>query len=91
MFEIMHTSFTWSGAGSVPFASSYRLNSSRNSFRRSSFHVFDLGTELARHDLYEQSSAAFLIGRSAHQAQLSVSFETVVSSFHSRLSVLPSV
>ena len=25
------------------------------------FHVFDLGTELVRHDLYEQSRAAFLI------------------------------
>ena len=39
----------------------------RNSFRR--------------HDLHEQSRAAFLIGRSLHQAQLSASFETVVSSF----------
>ena len=45
------------------------------------FHVFDLGTELVRHDLHEQSRAAFLIGRSVHQAQLSVSFETVVSRF----------
>ena len=33
--ETMHGFFTWSGTGSVPFASSYRL-SSRNSFRRSS-------------------------------------------------------
>ena len=36
MFEIMHAFVTWSGTGSVPFASSYRLTSSRNSFRRSS-------------------------------------------------------
>ena len=80
MFEMMHAFFTWSGTGSVPFASSYRLTSSRNSFREV-FHVFDLGAELVRHDLNEQSRAAFLIRRSVHQAQLSVSFDTVVSSF----------
>ena len=45
------------------------------------FHVFNLGTELVRHNLYEQSGAAFLIGCSVHQEQLSVSFETVVSNF----------
>ena len=50
-------------------------------FVRTVFHVFNLGNELVRHNLYEQSRAAFLIGRSVHQAQLSVSFETVVSSF----------
>ena len=50
-------------------------------FVQTVFHVFDLGTELVRHDLHEESRAAFLIARSAHQAQLSVSFETVVSSF----------
>ena len=36
VFEVMHAFFTWSGRRSVPFASSYRLTSSRNSFRRSS-------------------------------------------------------
>ena len=36
VFEIMHAFFACSGTGSVPFASSYRLTSSRNSFRRSS-------------------------------------------------------
>ena len=40
-------------------------------FVQTVFHVFDLGTELVRHDVYEQSHAAFLIGRSVHQAQLS--------------------
>ena len=45
------------------------------------FHVFDLGTKLVSHDLHEQSRAAILIGRSVHLAQLSVRFETVVSSF----------
>ena len=50
-------------------------------FVQTVFHVFNLGTELARHDQHEQSRAAFLIGRSVHQAQLSVSFEAVVSSF----------
>ena len=48
------------------------------------FHVFNLGTKLVSHDLHEQSRAAFLIGRSVHQAQLSESFETVVSSFSHR-------
>ena len=32
------------------------------------FHVFYLRTELVRHDLHEPSRAAFLIGRSVHQA-----------------------
>ena len=32
----MHSFFTWSGTGSVPLASPYRLTSSRNLFRRSS-------------------------------------------------------
>ena len=80
MFEMMHAFFTWSGTGSVPFASSYRLTSSRNSFRRSST------SSILEPNLYVMICtnifrAAFLIGRSEHQAQLSVSFETVVSSF----------
>ena len=45
------------------------------------FHVFDLGTKVVRHDLHEWSRAALLVGGSVHQAQLSVSLETVVSSF----------
>ena len=45
------------------------------------FFVFYLESELVCYNLHEQSRAAFLIGRSVHQAQLSVSFETVVSSF----------
>ena len=61
-------------------------------FVQTVFHVFDLGTELVRHNLYEKSRTVFLMRRVVHQAQLSVSFETVVSSFpHSRLSVLLSV
>ena len=50
-------------------------------FIQTVFHVFYLGTELVCYVLYEQFHAAFLIGRSVHQAQLSVSLETVVSSF----------
>ena len=64
--------------------STVRLTVSSHRFQKfvqTVFHVFDFGTELVRHDLYEQSRAAFVIGRSVHQAQLSVSFETVVSSF----------
>ena len=73
----------------LPFASSivslfYRLTSSRNSFRRSSTSSILEPNSSVRHAsqlLYEQSRAAFLIGRSVHQARLSVSFETVVPSF----------
>ena len=50
-------------------------------FDQTVFHVFDLGTELVRHDLHKQSRAAFLIARSVHQSQLSVRFEAVVCSF----------
>ena len=55
------------------------------------FHVFYLGTELVRHDLHEQSHAAFLIGRSVHQAHLSVSFQNRCFQLSSRLSVRLSV
>ena len=50
-------------------------------FVQTVFHVFNLGTKLVCHNLREKSRAAFLIGRSVHQAQLSVSIETVVSNF----------
>ena len=54
-------------------SSTVRLIVSSHQFQKfvqTVFHVFDLGTELVRHDLHEQSRAAFLIGRSVHQAQL---------------------
>ena len=60
-------------------------------FIQTVFHVFYLGTELVRHDLHEQSHPAFLIERSVHQAQLSVSFENRCVQLSSRLSVLLSV
>ena len=74
----MHAFFTWWETRSVLFASSFR---SHGPEIRSEGHVLHSGTKLAHHYLHEWSCAAFLIGRSAHQAQLSVSFETVISSF----------
>ena len=76
VFEMMHAFFTWSRT--------VRLIVSSHQFHKiveTVFHVFNLGTEFVRHDLHEQSRAALLIWRSVHQAQLSVSFENVVSSF----------
>ena len=50
-------------------------------FVQTVFHVLDPGTKLVCHNLHEQSRADFLVRTSVHQAQLSVSFETVVPSF----------
>ena len=55
---MMRAFFTWSGTGSAPFASSYRLTSSRSP-----------GPELACHDLHDQSHATLVIGSSVHQAE----------------------
>ena len=65
------------GISTVRLVSSFQFQK----FVQTIFHVFDLGTEIVRHHVHEQSRVAFLIGRSVHQAQLSVSFEAVVSSF----------
>ena len=66
--------FTWCGTGSVPFASSYRLTSSRSAFRRSS-----TSSTMQRniHVIICTKSPVllFVIGSSA---QLSASFESVV-------------
>ena len=87
---MLHAFFDLVGNG----ISTIRLVVSSRQFQKfvqTIFRVFDLGTELVRHDLQEQSRAAFLIVRSVRQAQLSLSFESRCFQLSSRRSVLPSV
>ena len=76
MFEMMHAFFTWLGSG-IGTVRLVGIVSPVPEIRSDGLPRLRSWNELARHDLHEQSRAAFLIGRSVHHAQLSVSFETV--------------